>query len=75
MNFLVMGFEKGKDELVYEHEINLSVQDLMPVMKWSEITDCIGADFPISPAQAEEISNLALVSFPDGLNLYLISCE
>ena len=33
MNFLVMGFEKGKDELVYEHEINLSVQDLMPVMK------------------------------------------
>ena len=75
MNFLVMGFEKGKDELVYEHEINLSVHDSMPVMKWSDITDCIGADFIISPAQAEEISNLALVSFPAGLNLYLSSCE
>lgn len=75
MNFLVMGFEKGKDELVYEHEINLSVQDLMPVMKWSDITDCIGADFPISSAQTEEISDLALVSFPAGLNLYLSSCE
>lgn len=75
MNFLIMGFEKGKDELVYEHEVNLPVQDLMPVMKWSDITDCIGADFLMSPAQAEEISNLALVSFPAGLNLYLSSCE
>ena len=75
MNFLVMGFDKGKDELVYEQEINLPVQDLMLVMNWAGSTDCIGADFLISPAQAEEISNLALVSFPAGLNLYLSSCE
>ncbi|MCU1726609.1 hypothetical protein NTD86_06375 [Pseudomonas sp. 7P_10.2_Bac1] len=75
MNFLIMGFEKGNDELVYEHEVNLPVQDLMLVMSWADSTDCIGADFLMSPAQAEEISNLALVRFPTGLNLYLSSCE
>ena len=75
MNFLVMGFEKGRDALIYEHEISLPVQDLMRVMRWNNSADCIGADFFISSAQAEEISNLALNIFPADLDLYLSSCE
>lgn len=49
MNFLVMGFEKGKDALIYEHEISLPVQDLMRVMRWNNSADCIGADFLFRP--------------------------
>ena len=75
MIFSILGFQKGKDELVYEREIGLSVSDLMPIMHWSKSDDCIGADFKISPDQAAEISALETINLPAELDLYLTGYE
>jgi len=75
MNFLIMGFEKDKGELVYEQEFNVPVSDLMAVMQWASSTDCIGAEFPVSPTQAEHISMLAAIKLPSNVNLYVSSYE
>jgi hypothetical protein len=73
MIFSVMGFHPGKDELVFEHDINLSVEDLTPVMQWTNSNDCIGVDFRLTATQALEIERLASLAFPQGLDLYLTS--
>lgn len=67
----IMGFQKGKDELVYKQEIDLCVSELMLIMHWVESADCIGADFPVSPDQAAHIASLASIELPDNLDLYL----
>ncbi|MFJ3369008.1 pyocin S6 family toxin immunity protein [Pseudomonas sp. NPDC086251] len=73
MNFSVMGFHSDKDELVFEQNIGLSVEDLMPVMQWTSSNDCIGVDFQLTATQALEIERLASVAFPKGLDLYMAS--
>ncbi|RON10897.1 hypothetical protein BK659_05140 [Pseudomonas brassicacearum] len=73
MIFSVMGFHPGRDELVFEHGISLSVADLTPVMQWTNTNECIGVDFRLTAAQALEIERLASVVFPEGLDLYLTS--
>ena len=67
----IMGFQKGKDELVYKQEIDLCVSELMLIMHWVESADCIGADFPVSPDQAAQIASLVSIELPDNLDLYL----
>ena len=59
MNFAVLGFYPGQDELVFEQSINLSIKDLMPLMLWTDNTDYIGADFKLSKTQIIEIGRLA----------------
>ncbi|WP_019412234.1 hypothetical protein [Pseudomonas psychrophila] len=71
MIFLIMGFQEDKDDIVYEKKIDLCVSELMPIMHWAESTDCIGADFPLSPDQAAHIASLALIELPNNLDLYL----
>ena len=71
MIFFIMGFHQGKDEMVYKQKIDLCVSQLMLIMHWAESTDCIGADFPVSPDQAAEIASLASIELPDNLDLYL----
>ena len=73
MSFLVMGFHPDKDELVFEQAISLSVEDLIPVMQWTNSNDCVGVDFRLTTAQALEIERLASVTFPEELDLYLTS--
>ncbi|MFL6609676.1 MAG: hypothetical protein ACJ8HF_15710 [Pseudomonas sp.] len=75
MNFAVLGFYPGKDELVFEQSINLSIEDLMPLMHWTDSTEYIGADFKLSKAQIIDIGRLASVAFPVELDLYLTSTE
>ncbi|SDB26564.1 hypothetical protein SAMN03159382_02235 [Pseudomonas sp. NFACC23-1] len=73
MSFGVLGFYPGKDELVFEQSISLSVADLKPVMQWLDGNDHIGADFRLSTKQVLEIERLTLLAFPRGLDLYLTS--
>lgn len=73
MIFSVMGFHPDKDELVFEQNISLSVEDLAPVMQWTNSNDCIGVDFRLTATQALEIERLASLAFPQGLDLYLTS--
>ncbi|MCD9118281.1 hypothetical protein SAMN04488697_10291 [Pseudomonas sp. 43mfcvi1.1] len=73
MSFLLLGFYPGKDELVFEESIGLSVEDLKTVMQWVGSNDHIGADFRLSAAQVLEIERLASLVFPQGLDLYLTS--
>ncbi|CAI8880230.1 MULTISPECIES: DUF7683 domain-containing protein [Pseudomonas] len=75
MMFSVMGFEPGKDELTFEVSINVSVDELAPVMGWTGASDCIGADFRLTAAQIVEIEQLCSVSFPEGMDLYLASSD
>lgn len=70
-DFFIMGFHQGQDEMVYKQKIDLCVSQLMLIMHWAESTDCIGADFPVSPDQAAEIASLASIELPDNLDLYL----
>ena len=70
-DFFIMGFHQGKDEMVYKQKIDLCVSDLMLIMHWVESTDCIGADFPVSPDQAAQIASLVSIELPDNLDLYL----
>ena len=67
----IMGFQKGKDELVYKQKIDLCVSDLILIMHWAESTDCIGVDFPVSPDQAAQIASLVSIELSDNLDLYL----
>ncbi|MCP1442233.1 hypothetical protein J3D54_001365 [Pseudomonas sp. GGS8] len=73
MNFSVIGFHPGKDELVFEQSISLSVEDLIPIMQWTSSNECIGVDFRLTTTQALEIERLASLAFPQGLDLYLTS--
>ncbi|MFL7963612.1 hypothetical protein ACEI36_15400 [Pseudomonas kielensis] len=73
MSFAVLGFYPGKDELVFEQSINLSAEDLRPVMHWTDNTDHIGADFRLSTKQIIEIGRLASLALPEELDLYLTS--
>ncbi|WP_260962765.1 DUF7683 domain-containing protein [Pseudomonas citri] len=73
MTFGVLGFYRNRDELVFEQDISLSVEDLKPVMRWMNNQDHIGADFKLSAAQVREIEQLASVVFPEGLDFYLTS--
>ncbi|QXI53829.1 MULTISPECIES: hypothetical protein [Pseudomonas] len=75
MNFAVLGFYPGQDELVFEQSINLSIKDLMPLMLWTDNTDYIGADFKLSKTQIIEIGRLASLAFPAELDFYLTSTE
>lgn len=75
MNFAVLGFYPGKDELAFEQSINLSVEDLMPLMHWTDSTEYIGADFRLSKKQIIDIERLASLAFPAELDLYLTSTE
>jgi|GEM_PF-2483426 len=75
MSFSVMGFYPNQDELVFELDISLSVEELSPVMQWANGNDCVGVDFRLTTAQALEIGRLASVDFPDGLDFYLASSE
>ena len=71
MNFIIVGFEKYKGEFVYEQHFGIPVSDLMIVMQWNSSADYIGVDFPVLPAQAEQISRLASIKLPFNLNLYI----
>ena len=71
MIFFIMGFQEGKDEMVYKQAIDLCVSELMLIMHWAESTDCVGADFPVSPDQAARIASLVSIELPDNLDLYL----
>ena len=73
MLFGMLGFCPGKDESVFKQSINLSVEDLKPVMRWMSNQDHIGADFKLSAEQVHEIEQLASVVFPEGLDFYLTS--
>ncbi|WP_060613177.1 hypothetical protein [Pseudomonas brassicacearum] len=75
MSFGVLGFFPGKDELVFEQSISLSVEDLKPVMQWAGSNDHIGADFRLSAKQVLEIERLASLVLPQGLDLYLTSYD
>lgn len=75
MGFAVLGFYPGKDEMVFEQNINLSVDDLMPVMHWTSNIDPIGADYRLSKRQIIEIERLASLAFPGELDLYLTSTQ
>ncbi|MBV4554722.1 hypothetical protein HU742_026570 [Pseudomonas sp. SWRI102] len=75
MSFAVLGFYPGKEELVFEQSINLSVEDLVPVMDWTNNIDHIGADFRLSTKQILEIERLASLALPEDLDLYLTSGE
>lgn len=66
-----MGFQEGKDEMVYKQKIDLCVSELMIIMHWAESADCIGADFPVSPDQVAHIASLVSIELPDNLDLYL----
>ena len=48
----IMGFQKGKDELVYKQKIDLCVSELIIIMHWAESADCIGADFQSHPIKS-----------------------
>ncbi|TVT80593.1 hypothetical protein [Pseudomonas sp. H3(2019)] len=73
MIFSVMGFNPGKDELVYEQSFDLSVADLTPIMHWVDASDCIGVDFPLSKTQAAKIADLASIELPQNLDFFLSS--
>ena len=73
MSFWVLGFYPDNDELVFEQNISLSVEDLAPVMRWGKNYDHIGVDFRLSSEQVLEIERLASAAFPQGLDLYLTS--
>jgi hypothetical protein len=75
MSFSVMGFHSDKDELVFEQNIGLSLEDLMPAMQWTSSNDCIGVDSRLNVTQRLEIERLASVAFPEGLDLYMASSE
>ncbi|NUT84283.1 hypothetical protein THH46_01575 [Pseudomonas sp. NA13] len=75
MSFWVLGFYPGKDELVFEQSISLSVEDLKPVMQWAGSNDHIGADFRLSAKQVLEIERLASLVLPQELDLYLTSYD
>jgi hypothetical protein len=71
MIFSVIGFNPGKDEPVYEQNIDLSVAALTPVMRWTDASDCIGVDFLLTVIQAAEIADLASIELPEDLDLFL----
>jgi hypothetical protein len=75
VSFAVLGFYPGKDELVFEQSIDLSIEDLMSLMFWTDNTDYIGADFKLSKTQIIEIGRLASSAFPTELDFYLTSTE
>ncbi|WP_434654128.1 hypothetical protein J3P96_26285 [Pseudomonas sp. R3-56] len=75
MSFVVLGFYPGKDKLVFEQSIDLSVDDLASVMEWANSIDYLGADFRLSTKQIIEIERLASLVFPGDLDLYLTSGE
>lgn len=75
MSFAVLGFYPGKDELVIEQSVSLSVEDLAPVMEWKSNIDHIGADFRLSAKQILEIQRLASRALREDLDLYLTSDE
>ncbi|MFJ2366048.1 hypothetical protein ACIPIN_20480 [Pseudomonas sp. NPDC087697] len=75
MIFSVMGFHPGRDDLVFEHSISLSVADLIPVMQWTNTNECVGVDIRLIAAQVLEVEHLASVVFPEGLDLYLTSFD
>jgi hypothetical protein len=75
MSFIVLGFYPGKDALVFEQSINLTLQELMPVMHWENSRDHVGADFKLSTEQTVEIERLASLAMPRELDLYLTSNE
>lgn len=75
MSFAVLGFYPGKDELVIEQSVSLSVEDLAPVMEWKSNIDHIGADFRLSAKQILEIERLASRALREDLDLYLTSDE
>jgi len=75
VSFAVLGFYPGKDELVIEQSVSLSVEDLAPVMEWKSNIDHIGADFRLSAKQILEIQRLASRALREDLDLYLTSDE
>ncbi|WP_214510982.1 hypothetical protein [Pseudomonas brassicacearum] len=75
MSFAVLGFSPGKDELVFEQSINLSVEDLVPVIGWTNNIDHIGSDFRLSTKQILEIECLTSLALPEDIDLYLTSGE
>lgn len=75
MSFGVLGFHPGKDELVFEQNIGLSVAELKTILRWASEDEHIGADFRLSATQVLAIEQLEAVVFPRGLDLYLTSYD
>jgi len=72
MNHSIMGVLPNEDFASFELELPLSTQDLMEIMGWEKLEDCV-FDYQLTKEQILKIEEASALELPTHLDLFLTS--
>lgn len=72
MNHSIMGVLPNEDFASFEQELPLSTQDLMEIMGWEKLEDCV-FDYQLTKEQILKIEEASALELPTHLDLFLTS--
>lgn len=74
MNHSIMGVVPNEDFASFEEALPLSTQDLMEIMGWEKLQDCV-FDYLLTEEQVRKIEVATGQKLPPHLDLFLTSHE